>query len=137
VQEVAACPAVRVSALITEPGILNFCDPAATKLQAVAWTCEYLGCRLDDVIAVGDGDNDADVLAGVGLGVAMGNASPAARAAAVRSVPDNDHDGLAVAIRDIVLPAAPSWQPVEAGISAFRHGELRHTEMPRSRGGAQ
>jgi Cof subfamily protein (haloacid dehalogenase superfamily) len=109
-EEVAACPGVQFSALITEPGILNFSDPAATKLQAVTWVCAHLGCRLDDVIAVGDGDNDADVLAGVGLGVAMGNASPAAQAAAARAVPDNDHDGLAVAVRELVLPAA--YQPL-------------------------
>jgi len=102
----AACPGVRFDAVVTEPGILNFSDPAATKLQAVAWVCDYLGCSLRDVVAVGDGDNDVEILGGVGLGVAMGNASTAARAAAARSVPDNDHDGLAVAIRDIVLPAA-------------------------------
>jgi Cof subfamily protein (haloacid dehalogenase superfamily) len=98
--------AVRFAAQITEHGFLNLCDPDATKLQAAAWVCAFLGCRLDDAIAVGDGDNDVDLLAGVGLGIAMGNASPAARAAAALAVPDNNHDGLAVAIRDFVLPAA-------------------------------
>ena len=99
---------VHFAALITERGILNFCDPAATKLQAVARVCELLGCSLEDVIAVGDGDNDVDLLGGVGLGIAMGNASPAARAAAAMTVPDNDHDGLAVAITETVLPATLS-----------------------------
>lgn len=102
----AGHPEVRFAAVVTERGILNFCDPAATKLQAVAWVCAYLGCGLQDVIAVGDGDNDVEILAGVGLGVAMGNASAAARAAAGTTVPDNDHDGLAVAVRELVLPAA-------------------------------
>lgn len=97
---------VRFAAQITERGFLNLCDPEATKLQAAAWVCASLGCRLEDAIAVGDGDNDVDLLGGVGLGIAMGNASPAARAAARFVVPDNDHDGLAVAIRDLVLPAA-------------------------------
>lgn len=106
-REAAAEPAAELSVLITEPGILNFCHPEATKLRAVAWLCAHLGYDLTDVVAVGDGDNDVDVLAGVGLGVAMGNASAAARAVASRSVPDNDHDGLAVAVRDLVLPAAP------------------------------
>jgi Cof subfamily protein (haloacid dehalogenase superfamily) len=99
---------VRFAALITERGILNVCDPQATKLLAAAWVCAYLGCGLEDAVAVGDGDNDVELLAGVGRGVAMGNASPAARAAVALSVPDNDHDGLAVAIRDIVLPTVVS-----------------------------
>jgi Cof subfamily protein (haloacid dehalogenase superfamily) len=102
----AGLSGVRFAAMIAEHGFLNFCDPAATKLLAAAWVCAFLGCRLEDAIAVGDGDNDIDLLAGVGLGIAMGNASLAARAAAALSVPDNDHDGLAVAIRDRVLPSA-------------------------------
>lgn len=108
VREAGAAPGVRAGILITEPGILNVCDPEATKLNALAWVCAHLGCRLEDTIAVGDGDNDADLLAGAGLGIAMGNATQAARAAARVHVPDNDHDGLAVAIREIVLPAAPA-----------------------------
>jgi len=106
-REAATGQEAEFSVLITEPGILNFCHPEATKLKAVAWVCAYLGCDLGDVVAVGDGDNDVDVLAGVGLGVAMGNASAGARAAAARSVPDNDHDGLAVAVHEVVIPTAP------------------------------
>jgi hydroxymethylpyrimidine pyrophosphatase-like HAD family hydrolase len=44
---------VRFTALITECGILNFCDPAATKLQAVVRICGILGCALAEVIADG------------------------------------------------------------------------------------
>jgi Cof subfamily protein (haloacid dehalogenase superfamily) len=99
---------VRFAALITERGFLNLSDPAATKLMAATWVCTFLGCGLADAIAVGDGDNDAELLAGVGLGLAMGNANPAARAAAAHAVPDNDHAGLACAIRQFVLPAAAS-----------------------------
>jgi len=96
--------AVAFDAQISEEGILNFCHPQATKLNAIRQLCGRLGCDLDDVIAVGDGDNDAEILAAVGLGIAMGNASEAARQAARISVPDNDHDGLAAAVSEHVLP---------------------------------
>lgn len=89
---------------ISEPGILNFSPPTATKVRALEWVCKTLGIDPSQVIAIGDGDNDADVLAWAGLGIAMGNASSASRAAAQRVVPDNDHDGVAVAISDIVRP---------------------------------
>jgi hydroxymethylpyrimidine pyrophosphatase-like HAD family hydrolase len=54
-------------------------------------------------MAVGDGDNDAELLAGVGLGVAMGNATDNSRAAALVQVSDNEHDGLAEAIRRFAI----------------------------------
>ena len=90
---------------ISETGILNISHPDATKLRMVGILCNRLGLRLDQVVAIGDGDNDAEILGAVGLGIAMGNASLAARKAARMTVPDCDHDGVAVAIRDILLPA--------------------------------
>lgn len=95
---------VAFAAQISEPGILNFSHPEATKPHALSALCRLLGIRTEQVIAIGDGDNDAAVLAAAGLGIAMGNATPLARAAARLEVPDNDHDGVAVAIREIILP---------------------------------
>ncbi|OGV62356.1 MAG: hypothetical protein A3K19_15905 [Lentisphaerae bacterium RIFOXYB12_FULL_65_16] len=91
-------------AQISEPGILNFSHPEATKPHALVTLCRILGITPAQVIAIGDGDNDAAILAAAGLGIAMGNATPQARAAARIQVPDNDHDGVAVAIQDIILP---------------------------------
>ena len=59
--------------------------------------------RPERVMALGDYDNDAGMLAYAGVGVAMGNASPRARAAAKYVTLGNDEDGVALAIRRYAL----------------------------------
>lgn len=56
-----------------------------------------------NVVAIGDGSNDAAMLQLVGTGVAVANASPAALVAASLVAPSNDEDGVAVALRSIFL----------------------------------
>lgn len=56
---------------------------------------EHLGLEQYQVAAVGDGGNDVAMLRYAALGVAMGNASPEAKAAADLVTGANDHDGLA------------------------------------------
>jgi Cof subfamily protein (haloacid dehalogenase superfamily) len=94
---------IDIIAAFSERGILNVSNPQASKIVAAKIACTYLGCSLADAMAVGDGDNDAELLAGVGLGVAMGNATDNARNAAVTQVVDNEHDGLAEAIRRFAI----------------------------------
>src|SRR5438128_1245437 len=53
-----------------------------SKASAVAHLAAAHGIGMDEVMAIGDGLNDCEILAAVGLGVAMGNACPEARAAA-------------------------------------------------------
>lgn len=88
---------------MTEKGIMTICPAGATKLQGIARVCQMLGCRLEDVVAFGDGDNDAEMLAGVGMGIAMANATPATLAAADVVTADCDEAGLAKGLRKFVL----------------------------------
>ena len=71
-----------------------------TGLRALA---DLLGVPAQRTIAVGDADNDLPMLAAAGLAVAMGNANESVRAAADVVVADNDHDGVAEAIRRFLL----------------------------------
>jgi len=58
---------------------------------------------MQNVMAVGDGENDVDMLRAAGVGVAMGNASGHAFDAAEYVVSDNDNDGVADAIDRFVF----------------------------------
>ena len=69
-----------------------------SKASAIEQVAAAHNITMDEVMAIGDGLNDLEMLAAVGLGVAMGNAEPAARAAARVQVRTNDEDGVAEAI---------------------------------------
>ena len=56
----------------------------------------------DQVMAIGDGGNDAGMLRYAGLPVAMGNSTGAVKALARWITDDNDHDGAAAAIRRVL-----------------------------------
>jgi Cof subfamily protein (haloacid dehalogenase superfamily) len=77
--------------------------PYSSKSETLSWLAERKGIAREEVMAVGDGSNDADMLSWAGLGVAMGNGTPEAQAAADVIAPLFDQDGLAWAIERYVL----------------------------------
>jgi Cof subfamily protein (haloacid dehalogenase superfamily) len=76
---------------------------SASKGQALAFLARRLGIEQSQTMAIGDNDNDADMVAWAGLGVAMGNASAAVKASAGYVAPSIDQDGAAQAIERFVL----------------------------------
>lgn len=75
----------------------------ASKAGGLAWLCSHLDIPRQAVMAIGDQDNDADMVAWAGLGVAMGNATPGVKAAARHVAPSVEEDGVAEAIARFVL----------------------------------
>ena len=71
-----------------------------TALRALA---DNLGIPMGRVMALGDNDNDVPMLRVAGYGVAMGNATPAAIAAADWLAPVNEASGVAAAVRCLAL----------------------------------
>ena len=65
--------------------------------------CEYLSLPVERTIAVGDSDNDIEILKTAGLSVAMGNARPYVKELSDVVVADNDHGGCAEAIYKYLL----------------------------------
>lgn len=75
------------------------CSPLGmSKAKGLQTLASYVGCTLQDVVAIGDSDNDLAALEAVGMPVAMGNATEAIRRVAHLVVADNDHDGIVEAI---------------------------------------
>jgi Cof subfamily protein (haloacid dehalogenase superfamily) len=80
----------RLTVTRTDPPYLEFSALNVTKATALASVAEAMGAAQAEVVAFGDGNNDAAMLAWAGVGVAMPHAHPAARAAADRIAPDGD-----------------------------------------------
>ncbi len=74
---------------------IEIAPAGATKASGLATLCAELGIPMSQVCAIGDAGNDAAMLRAAGLGVAMGNATPEARAAADEVTLTNAEDGFA------------------------------------------
>lgn len=81
------------------------------KGEGLKGLCRAIGLPLTQVAAAGDGNNDCGMLAAAGLGCAMGNATPAAKAAAGRVLGDVQHAGLAGLLDEL-------WPEAESGAAA-------------------
>jgi Cof subfamily protein (haloacid dehalogenase superfamily) len=93
----------RATFLRTDPDLLQAIDPATSKWRAVAAVARSFDVTADAVLAIGDNENDREMIAGAGVGVAVANGTEAARAAADWIAPSNVDDGVAVAIERFVL----------------------------------
>ncbi|HIX10832.1 MAG TPA: HAD hydrolase family protein, partial [Candidatus Agathobaculum pullistercoris] len=73
------------------------------KGQGLAQLAVQLGIGMDEVMAIGDSDNDLTMLRMAGLGVAMANAAPHIRDAADVCTGSNAEDGVAQAVERYIL----------------------------------
>lgn len=85
-------------------GNLEFVQPGISKGRAVATLAESLGYTADEVMTIGDSNNDLTMLAYAGTSFAMMNGETTAKATAKFLAPTNDEDGVAQMIR-LVLEA--------------------------------
>jgi Cof subfamily protein (haloacid dehalogenase superfamily) len=88
------------------PGMLEFLPMGASKGAAVARLLARMGVDPKNVLALGDGENDAEMLALAGTAVAMKGSAELVVAAARGVVGgSNDEDGVADAVEKYVLAA--------------------------------
>lgn len=73
----------------------------SNKGQAMALVCQHLGISMDEVMAIGDGANDLEMIAAAGLGVAMENGDDEVKAVADRVAPHHNQDGVALILEEI------------------------------------
>ncbi len=95
--------------------VLEMLPLTASKGMALRRLLKSLKITPEQVMAIGDSENDMDMLESVGVSIAMGNASERVKAAAKHTVASNDADGIAEALERFVLakpvPAAATAAP--------------------------
>lgn len=96
------------TAFRTHPNFVNAIPAGVSKGSALAWLAEHLNIPQPAVMAVGDSDNDASMLAWAGVGVAMGNARPSVLAAADWVAPTLWEHGAGAALERFVLHCQPA-----------------------------
>ena len=82
---------------------LAIMNPSCSKASGVIELARYLNIPLEQIMAIGDNNNDIEMLRTVGWGVAMGQASEAVKAAARAITASNQEDGVAQAIQNYAL----------------------------------
>ena len=92
----------QLSVCTSSPILVEVNAMGVSKADALRALCAHWGIGTEDTLALGDGDNDLEMLRAAGLGVAMGNASAEVRRAAGSVTEDNDHDGAAHALQALM-----------------------------------
>lgn len=93
----------RMRVFRSTPVLVEAALPGLSKARGLAHLAAHLGIKREETMAIGDNDNDAEMLAWAGLGVAMGNATPKTKAAADYIAPSISEDGAAEAIERFIL----------------------------------
>jgi Cof subfamily protein (haloacid dehalogenase superfamily) len=92
-----------VSFIRTDPDLLQMMNRSTSKWTGILNLAARYGIGADGIVAIGDNENDIEMIGGAGLGIAMGNATPGARSVAKWVAPSNAEDGVADAIDRHIL----------------------------------
>lgn len=84
------------------PTYLDFVPESVGKAKALKFLASYMGFSLDDVVAFGDNDNDAEVVEVAKIGIAMGNATQKVKEVADFVAPSNNESGVAKVVNLIL-----------------------------------
>ena len=78
---------------------IEFVDGAGGKMAGIDKYIAGLGITRQEIMAIGDGENDMDMIMHAGIGVAMGNADEHVKAVADYVTADVDHGGVMQALK--------------------------------------
>ena len=93
----------RVSILRSHPMLVEGVMPTVSKGRALSILAAHLGVSQAETAAIGDNENDLDMLSWAGLGLAMGNAAPEVQAVADCILPPIWEEGAAYGIEHYIL----------------------------------
>ena len=83
-----------VNCFTSMPTYLEFVNKKASKEKALEKVCELLNIKKEEVIAIGEGNNDTGMIKFARIGVAMENASAEVKKCADIIVPSNNDGGV-------------------------------------------
>lgn len=93
----------RFNVLFSAPTFLEIMPQGVDKGEGIRRLGEIYGIGTDEIMALGDSQNDLDMLKAAGFPVAMANAAEEVKAAAAYVTASNDDDGVAAAVEKFVL----------------------------------
>lgn len=89
--------------LFSAPTFLEIMPQGVDKGEGIRRLGELYGIGTDEIMALGDSQNDLDMLKAAGFPVAMANAAEEVKAAAAYVTASNDDDGVAAAVEKFIL----------------------------------
>ncbi|MCK6265178.1 Cof-type HAD-IIB family hydrolase [Vibrio sp. ZSDE26] len=93
----------RYTIVQSAPFFLEFLNLESNKGLGIKAIADYLQISAEEIICVGDAENDNHMIKFAGLGVAMSNAMEETKALADFIAPSNDEDGVAAVIDKFLL----------------------------------
>jgi Cof subfamily protein (haloacid dehalogenase superfamily) len=127
------------SARLMQAGLSNMVEvlpQGGSKGNALKHLLKELKIAPENVMAMGDAENDMEMIQLAGIGVAIGNAEAKLKEAAKYTVASNDQDGVAEAIERFVLaepkpaPAAASTSPASPAATPAAKPEAKTEAKP-------
>lgn len=85
----------------SKPYFIEIMSTGVSKGRAIKIVAEKLNIPIDQVIAIGDGYNDIEMLKTAGLGIAMGNAPAGVKKHADKITGKNDEEGVSSILSEI------------------------------------
>jgi len=96
----------QLNIVFSKPYFLEVTDKKASKGSALLKAAEIYGIKQQEIIAMGDSENDLSMIRSAGLGVAMGNASDKIKKEADFTTLSNNESGVAYAVNKFIFNEA-------------------------------
>lgn len=89
--------------LLSQPYLIDFLPYNTDKYIALKYLASYLNVDLENIIAIGDGHNDINMIKYAGISIAMDNAVQEIKDVADIITKSNDENGVMLALKEYVL----------------------------------
>lgn len=90
----------------SKDNFLELMEPGVNKWEAVRSVAASYGIQPQEIMCIGDSNNDVGMIANAGIGVAVANAKDSVKLHAKIITASNDDDGVALVIENILTPQA-------------------------------